>query len=194
MGNEKKWDGAVVLPTEVLIPDPANPNEMSKETFESLVEMIRERGFDEPLQVVENPEKKGTYLIVGGEHRWKAARILGLEQLPCVVWSDLSEEDRRMLMVRRNVVKGDLDRVKFSKLVKAICDKLECQPEELQGKFGFTSETEYLKLLKEKENKEKKALDEADKAKRTVQLADNLSYVVGEILSKYGDTIPNGWI
>ena len=68
------WTGAVLIPIDRLVPTSFNVNEMDEPEFAVLVEEIRDGGFDEPCQVVpiKDGHDAGKYLILGGEHRYKA--------------------------------------------------------------------------------------------------------------------------
>jgi ParB/RepB/Spo0J family partition protein len=110
-----------VLPTvdiEVskLVPHPENPNVMKDGEFNKLSENIDEIGFAEPIHVALN--KDGTYTIIGGEHRYRAASLREIETLPAIVLDDLEEgkdnweNKRRFQLVRLNAIKeGTLDEV-----------------------------------------------------------------------------------
>src|SRR5262245_11199409 len=62
-----------------------NPNDMEAEFFELLVQQVKEEGMNQPVLVRVNPDKPGKFLIVDGEHRWKAARIAGKKRLGVIV-------------------------------------------------------------------------------------------------------------
>ena len=67
------------LPTNSILPNDYNPNRMSPDEFAELVTEIRHLGrLPKPIVVV--PSVKG-YMIVDGEHGWRAAREVGLETL-----------------------------------------------------------------------------------------------------------------
>ena len=192
MPEFQKWDGAVLVPTELIETDPMNPNVMDEDTFSKLVDMIQEHGFDEPLQVAKHPTKDGSFVTVGGEHRLKAARVLAMPTVPCCVKENLSDEDKRqMALVQRNIVRGDLDRNKFAKLVAKLSDN-GYDKEVIRTKMGFVDANTFEKLMKEEKAREEKVLeDDKDKA---VHVVDNLQFVVNEILAQGGDTIPKGYL
>src|SRR4051812_4024980 len=84
---------AVRINVDEIMPDPLNPNQESPETFNMLVATISEDGFDQPVVVcpiADNeraslqapPEVK--YVLAKGEHRWRAARVLGHRTVPAV--------------------------------------------------------------------------------------------------------------
>ncbi len=67
------------LPLAALQPNDYNPNSMSDERFAELVEEIRHLG-RLPKPVVARPNGDGQYIIVDGEHGWRAAREAGLTE------------------------------------------------------------------------------------------------------------------
>lgn len=200
MAKFKTWDKAIELPLDVIEPDPRNPNVMSEDKFTRLVERIEEHGFDEPIQVIEHPEKEGKYLIVGGEHRYKSAKLLGLTTIPAVVKETLDDETTRYQeLIARNINRGDLDEAKFNKLIDHVnsLNTAPLTPEELSKSMGFCDVKELQKhIRKEKDNTEKavEKAKEATKSGKNTQIIDNVSYALNEILNKYGDTAPKGYI
>src|SRR5215218_10111638 len=76
------------LPTESLHPNDYNPNRMTDEEFAELLEEVRFLGRLPKPVVVRNGyacSKAGSYLIVDGEHGWRAAKEVGLSEIPCEV-------------------------------------------------------------------------------------------------------------
>jgi len=62
-----------------------NPNDMEAEFFETLVAQVKEEGMNQPILCRENTAKPGFFLIVDGEHRWKAAKIAGKKRIAIIV-------------------------------------------------------------------------------------------------------------
>lgn len=85
---------------------PHNPRKISKEDFARLVESIRTNGFwehrPEALEEVD-----GKLLILCGNQRNKAAIKLRLKQVPTILYTDLTDDDRQELIARDNVANGD---------------------------------------------------------------------------------------
>jgi len=68
------------LPTNNLQPNPFQPRDkVKKEEIAELVESIRIHGILEPLVVASTP---AGYQIIAGERRWRAAKVLGLLEVP----------------------------------------------------------------------------------------------------------------
>lgn len=87
---------------------PHNPRKISKEDFARLVESIRTNGFwehrPEALEEVD-----GKLLILCGNQRNKVAIKLKLKQVPTILYTDLTDDDRQELIARDNVANGDWD-------------------------------------------------------------------------------------
>ena len=65
-------------------PNPDQPRRaFSEESIAQLAQSIREQGLLQPILVV--PMNGGRYRIVAGERRWRAARMAGLDRVPCII-------------------------------------------------------------------------------------------------------------
>lgn len=74
------------LKHDVIEPDPRNPRQACDE--EQLTELgtdIAVRGILQPIVVRPHPDKKGHFMIVFGERRWRAAGMVDLATVPCIV-------------------------------------------------------------------------------------------------------------
>lgn len=68
------------LPVNFLQPNPFQPRDkVKKEDLLELIESIRTHGILEPLVVAETP---AGYQIIAGERRWRAAKVVGLAEVP----------------------------------------------------------------------------------------------------------------
>ena len=85
---DKKFSEVKNIPIDKIIPNDWNTNKMSDKEFNRLVKEIEEVGFIDYPQVVPIEDEK--YVLIGGEHRHRAARVCGYTELPCVVLSDKS--------------------------------------------------------------------------------------------------------
>src|SRR5215216_5321262 len=73
------------LLTDALHPNDYNPNRMAGEEFTELVEEVRHLGRLPKPVVVRNGYAPDEYLIVDGEHGWRAAKEVGLAEVTCEV-------------------------------------------------------------------------------------------------------------
>lgn len=87
---------------------PNNPRKITQRDLNILCDSIRENGFYEhrPCAV----EKQGdTYVVLDGNQRLKAARRLKMKTIPCVVYSDLTDDERTEIIMRGNINNGTWD-------------------------------------------------------------------------------------
>lgn len=85
-----------------------NPRRISKRDFERLVESIKINGFWEhrPLAL---EERDGKLVVLAGNQRLKAAKKLGLKQVPTILYTDLSADERTDIILRDNINNGEFD-------------------------------------------------------------------------------------
>ena len=66
------------LPVDLIAPNPLQPRKaFDEEALIALAESVKERGVVQPVLV--RPSPGGTYELVAGERRWRAARLAGLD-------------------------------------------------------------------------------------------------------------------
>ncbi len=77
-------EGVVQLPIGDIEPDRNQPRtEFNDEALRELADSIIAHGILQPILV--RPQSDGSYRIVAGERRWRAARIAGLTEVPAIV-------------------------------------------------------------------------------------------------------------
>lgn len=87
----------------------ANPDQprrtFDEDALNELAASIKQYGILQPLIV--SPNSDGTYRLVAGERRWRAAKIAGLEQVPAIV-RDRKELEELEIALIENVQRVDL--------------------------------------------------------------------------------------
>ena len=106
-----------------LIPHPDNPNRMSAEKFDKLVNNIKKTGFYEPIVVRPEKGRRGFFQIINGEHRKLALEKLGHIQADCLVW-DVSDAQTDILLVSLNRLSGSDILEKKASLIKRLAENL----------------------------------------------------------------------
>src|SRR5205807_7216335 len=72
------------IPPELISPNPLQPRRrFDEEPLLALVESIKLRGVLQPVLV--RPVPGGTYELIAGERRWRAARLAELDEVPAIV-------------------------------------------------------------------------------------------------------------
>ena len=86
-----------------------HPNKVRKtyNDIEELAESIKAKGILQNLTVVPDPQEPGKYLTVIGNRRLTAARMAGLETVPCIV-SDMDEKEQTSVMLLEKIQRSDL--------------------------------------------------------------------------------------
>lgn len=89
-----------------LKPNPNNPRKISKLEFDKLVTSIEQDPTllkAKPIIVDENN------LILGGHQRYRACIQLGIQDVPVIVMSDLTEKQKKKLLIIDNTHNGEWD-------------------------------------------------------------------------------------
>jgi ParB/RepB/Spo0J family partition protein len=193
----------VRIPVEEIMPDPLNPNEETPEKFNTLVNTISEDGWDQPVVVCpisdqERPSLQAPpevkYVLAKGEHRWRAARVLGHRTVPAVVreWDTLT---RRTRLVRDNTVRGDLNKKKFTELVHSMQAEHSLDSELASAMLGFDNSKEMFSLMvKDQAQKDLEGKTQTNRAKDELKVLDDLSLVLNTLFTKHGHTLPYGYM
>lgn len=179
----------------LLRPNPLNPNKMDDQNFNFLYDNLQSVGLTDPILVRQNPLEPGTYRIVGGHHRWEAAKLHGLETVPVTVITtpDFDEDMERFQLVRHNVIKGKMDPQKFFELYQSL--EGQYSEEIARELFGFADEAEFQKLIKSTakslpKEMRKDFMDAAAEVRTIEELAD----ILNKMFAAHGDTLPYGYM
>ena len=132
-----------------------NPNQPRKyfdpEAIAQLAESIRQYGVLNPLTVRRSPS--GGYELVAGERRLRAARVAGLNEVPCLVIAADNEDSSAIALVE-NLQRRDLDFFEEAYGFKRLIDQYGLTQEEAARKVGKTQSAvaNKLRLLRLSQN------------------------------------------
>lgn len=117
-----------------------------EEKLRELASSIEEHGLIQP--VVLRKAKVG-YEIVAGERRWRAARLIGIKELPCIV-KDLTDEENMLLAIIENMQREDLNPIEEAEGISQMMDTYGLTQEEVSKSLGKSRPyiTNSLRLLK----------------------------------------------
>ncbi len=91
-----------------LKPSPSQPRRLfDKNSINELAESIKSKGLVQPILVRPSPTESGTYEIIAGERRWRAAQIAQLHEVPAVV-RKLDDVEALEIAIIENVQRSDL--------------------------------------------------------------------------------------
>ncbi len=122
------------LPTSLIKPNPSQPRtHFDPAALGALAASIEASGVVQSLLV--RPLADGSYELVAGERRWRAAQQAGLEKVP-VVARDQAEPERLQAALIENMVREDLNPVEEAKACAALVEDLGLTKEELAKRVG----------------------------------------------------------
>lgn len=111
-----------------------------REPLESLAESIGTYGVLQPIIVRENPNLAGSYEIIAGERRWRAAKMAGLSEIPVVI---LDGDDLKAAQVSiiENIQREDLNPVEEALAYRALIDKFDLTQDQVAKQVGKNRST-----------------------------------------------------
>ena len=122
------------LPVGLIKPNPDQPRtQFDAEALTALAASIEASGVVQPLLV--RPLPDGSYELVAGERRWRAAQQAGLEKVPAVV-RDQAQAERLQAALIENMVREDLNPVEEARACAALVEELGLTKEELARRVG----------------------------------------------------------
>jgi ParB/RepB/Spo0J family partition protein len=124
-----------------------NPNSMEAEFFEAVVAQVKSEGMNQPILCRPHPEKDGKFLIVDGEHRWKAAKIAG-KKLIAIIVVPFDEAISKVRTLSMNNLRGQNIPIKLARLLVDLHkDFTAAEIRQMTG-IGEDEQTSVLDLLK----------------------------------------------
>ena len=125
------------LPIAALTPCKGQPRKHFDEAaLDELAASIRSQGVIQPLLVRPRRTETATiYEIVAGERRWRAARIAGLRQVPCLL-ARVDEEDAALLALIENLQRRDLDYMEEAAAIARLLRRYGLSQQQAAEKLG----------------------------------------------------------
>lgn len=115
-------------------PNHNQPRKTFEETsLSELADSISKHGVLQPLVV--RPMSNGTYQLVAGERRWRAARIAGLTEVPVII-KELTDEETTEIAMIENLQREDLNPLEEALGYKFMMDELKITQEQAAEKVG----------------------------------------------------------
>ena len=104
----------------LLDPNKEQPRKrFDEEPLNELASSIKLHGVLQPILVV---EKNGRYLIVAGERRFRASKIAGLKEIPCIV-ANFNDSEIKEISIIENLQRKDLTPIEEAKAIKQLIDE-----------------------------------------------------------------------
>ena len=145
---KNKGQDIVQLPVDKLIPNPGQPRKNFDENeLQELSESIKTFGIIQPIIAANAGD--GTYIIIAGERRTRAARLAGLEAVPAII-RDYTDQKRLEISLVENIQRTDLNPIEEAAAYKNLMDYSGISQEDLAARMGKNRSTvaNSLRLLK----------------------------------------------
>ena len=122
------------LPVELIVPNPNQPRRrFDEEALNALAGSLGERGVLQPVLV--RPKPGGTYELVAGERRWRAAQIAGLKEMPALVRARDDAASLELALIE-NMAREDLNPIEEARACAALVEELGLTREEVGRRVG----------------------------------------------------------
>jgi ParB family chromosome partitioning protein len=129
-------DGGVLqLPIDAIVRNPRQPRkgEFDKKDLEELAGSIREHGIIQPLIVSKGEDEK--YILIAGERRLRAAKLVGLRTVPAIV-RQASDRELLELALIENIQRADLNPLEEADAYRQLTEDFGLSHEEVAKRVG----------------------------------------------------------
>ena len=126
-----------IIPIQKIFPNPEQPRVEIGDLSE-LTSSIQQNGVLEPLLV--KPNGDGTWMIIAGERRWRAANLAGLSEVPCIEF-DIDEKTIAEIALIENLQRKDLTIWEEADGLAYLSEKFGYTHEEIAKKIGKSRTT-----------------------------------------------------
>ena len=139
--------GIIYLRTDEISPNPVQPRTVfDDEALRELSESIRSYGILNPLTV---RRRSGRYELVAGERRLRAAKLVGMREVPCML-IDVNMEDAGLIALVENLQRRDLNFLEEANGIRQLIRMFGMSQEEAARRLGKSQSAvaNKLRLLK----------------------------------------------
>lgn len=140
-------ENAVKLPLNEIEPNRDQPRKNFDETaLAELSDSIRAHGVLQPLLV--RPMADGSYRLIAGERRYRAARMAGLTEVPVTI-REMTDEEESIFALIENLQREDLNAIEEAEGLKKLIESFGLTQEQAAARVGKsrTAVTNALRLL-----------------------------------------------
>ncbi len=109
--------------------------DFNREALESLADSIANIGVVQPIAVRENKNFPGTYEIIAGERRWRAAKMAGLSEIPAIILDSDDMKTAQMALVE-NLQREDLNAIEEAMAYEALMDRFDLTQDQIAKQVG----------------------------------------------------------
>jgi ParB family chromosome partitioning protein len=122
------------IPVDLIVPNPRQPRrDFDEASLLALADSLRERGVLQPVLL--RPVPGGTYELIAGERRWRAAQLAEFDTVPALVRPRDDAESLELALIE-NMAREDLSPVEAARACALLVDELGLTREEVGRRVG----------------------------------------------------------
>ncbi|MGD0283672.1 MAG: ParB/RepB/Spo0J family partition protein [Dissulfurispiraceae bacterium] len=144
----EKGDEVIKVEIEKILPNENQPRKVFRdEALKELSASIKEKGVLQPVLLSRVGD--GTFRLIAGERRWRAARLAGLRKIPALVKEASSQDSMEMALIE-NIQREDLNPLETAEALSRLSTDFNLTQETLSQRVGKDRATvaNYLRILK----------------------------------------------
>lgn len=123
----------IFLPPQSIRPNPAQPRKVfDRQALQELAASVAQYGVLQPISV---RRQAGGYELIAGERRLRAAKLAGLDEIPCIIMT-LDEEQSGMLALVENLQRRDLDYIEEAQGIADLMQRYGLSQEQAARRIG----------------------------------------------------------
>ncbi len=128
-----------LLPHQIIMPNPQQPRRaFDFDELEGLAESIRSNGLLQPINI--RKTDKGDYELISGERRLRAARMIGMTKIPCIVMN-VSDAQSALFALIENIQRENLHFFEEAVAIERLMTDYGLTQEEIAKKLGKAQST-----------------------------------------------------
>lgn len=144
----EKGEDIIKIDIEKIIPDRHQPRKIFREdSLKELSQSIKERGILQPIIVSRIGD--GTFRLIAGERRWRAAQLAGIKQIPALI-KEVSSQDAIEIALIENIQREELNAIETAGAFQRLIEEYHLTQDELSTRVGKDRATiaNYIRILK----------------------------------------------
>ena len=133
-GGESSDPELRAIPVDLISPNPRQPRRgFDEASLVALADSLRERGVLQPVLL--RPLPGGTYELIAGERRWRAAKLAGFDEVPALVRPQGDAESLELALIE-NMAREDLNPVEEARACALLVEELGLTREDIGRRVG----------------------------------------------------------
>ncbi len=133
---------------DLIKPNPHQPRtHFDEEALEELATSIKQLGVISPITLRKNEDD--TYMIIAGERRYRASKLVGLKSIPAYIKTAIDEQVMEMALIE-NIQREDLNAIEIALTFSRLIEEYQLTQERLSERVGKKRATiaNYMRLLR----------------------------------------------